>query len=192
MPLQDNQHASSENSGQIHQGESGSSPSTAFQTNFTTSQDGGPSSPSSVNELPPIPPAQSSHSQSTTKPRLPKLVLPKFNGEITKFKSFWDSFDNAVNRNADLSSVGKFNYFHASLEGQAARAIQGLTLSESNYQAAVEILHERFGKTQQIISADIDEFLRLPTCTWDKPGQLRIIYDKIKINVRGLESLAIW
>ena len=191
MPLQDNQHASSENSGQIHHGQSGSSPSTAFQTNFTTSQDSGPSSPSSVNELPPIPPAQSSHSQSTTKPRLPKLVLPKFKGEITKFKSFWDSFDSAVNKNADLSSVDKFNYLHALLEGQAARAIQGLTLSESNYQAAVEILHERFGKTQQIISADIDELLRLPTCTWDKPGQLRIIYDKIKINVRGLESLGV-
>ena len=191
MPLQDNQHASSENSGQIHQGESGSSPSTAFQTNFTTSQDGGPSSSSSVNQLPPIPPPQSSHSQSTTKPRLPKLVLPKFKGEITKFKSFWDSFDSAVNKNADLSSVDKFNYLHALLEGQAARAIQGLTLSESNYQAAVEILHERFGKTQQIISADVDELLRLPTCTWDKPGQLRIIYDKIKINVRGLESLGV-
>ena len=96
MPLQDNQYASSENSGQIHQGESGSSPSTAFQTNFTTSQDGGPSSSSSVNELPPIPPSQSSHSQSTTKPRLPKLVLPKFNGEITLFKSFWDSLTSLI------------------------------------------------------------------------------------------------
>jgi len=157
MPLQDNQHASSENSGQIHQGESGLSPSTAFQTNFTTSQDGGPSSPSSVNELPPIPPPQSSHSQSTTKPRLPKLVLPKFNGEITKFKSFWDSFDSAVNKNADLSSIDKFNYLHALLEGQAARTIQGLTLSESKYRAVAEILHERFGKMQQIISAHMDE-----------------------------------
>ena len=105
MPLEDNQHASSENSGQIRQGESGSSPSTTFHTNFTTSQDGGPSSSSSVNELPPIPPPQSSHSQSTTKPRLPKLMLPKFNGEITKFKSFWDSFDSSVNKNADLSSA---------------------------------------------------------------------------------------
>ena len=191
MPLQDNQHASSENSGQIHQGQSGSSPSTAFQTNFTTSQDGGPSSSSSVNQLPPIPPPQSSHSQSTTKPRLPKLVLPKFKGEITKFKSFWDSFDSAVNKNADLSSVDKFNYLHALLEGQTARAIQGLTLSETNYQAAVDILQERSGKTQQIISAHMDELLKLPTSTWDKPGQLRIIYDKIKINVRGLESLGV-
>ena len=108
---------------QIHQGESGSSPSASFQTNFTTSQDGGPSSSSSVNKLPPIPPPQSSHSQSTTKPRLPKLVVPKFNGEITKFKSFWDSFDSAVNKNSDLSSVDKLNYLYALLEGQAARAI---------------------------------------------------------------------
>ena len=59
-------------------------------------------------------------------------------------------------------------------------------MSESNYQSAVEILHKRFGKTQQIISAHMDELVKLPTCTWDKPGQLRIIYDKIKINVRGL------
>ena len=171
--------------------ESGSSPSTAFQTNFTTRQDGGPSSSSSANELPPIPPPQSSHSQSTTKPRLPKLVLPNFNGEITKFKSFWGSFNSAVNKNIDLSSADKFNYLHALLEGQAARAIQGLTLLDSNYRAAAEILHERFGKTQQIISAHMDEFRRLPTFTWDKPGQLRIIHDKNKINVRGLESLGV-
>ena len=64
-------------------------------------------------------------------------------------------------------------------------------MSESNYQAAVEILHERFGKMQQIISAHMGELLKLPTCTWHKPGELRIIYDKIKINVRGLESLAV-
>ena len=99
-------------------------------------------------------------------------MLPKFNGEITKFKSFWNSFDSAVNKNADLSSVDKFNYLHALLEGQAARAIQGLTLSESSYQAAFEILNERFGKTQQIISAHMDELHNLPTCTWDKPCQL--------------------
>ena len=118
-------------------------------------------------------------------------MLPKFKGEITKFKSFWDSFDSAVNKNADLSSVDKFNYLHALLEGQTARAIQGLTLSETNYQAAVDILQERSGKTQQIISAHMDELLKVPTSTWDKPGQLRIIYDKIKINVRGLESLGV-
>ena len=95
----------------------------------------------------------------------PKVSAPQFNGEITKFTSFWDSFDSAVNKNVELSPIDKFNYLHALLKGPAARAIQGLTLSESNYKAAVDILHERFGKTQQIISADVDDlfFFFFPT-----------------------------
>ena len=30
--------------------------------------------------------------------RLPKLVLPKFNGDVTKWTGFWKSFDSAVNQ----------------------------------------------------------------------------------------------
>jgi hypothetical protein len=32
------------------------------------------------------------------------------------------------------------------------QAIQGLTITEENYKSAVEILHHRFGKTQQVIA----------------------------------------
>ena len=44
------------------------------------------------------------------KPKLPKLHLPKFAGNITKFQTFWDSFESAVHMNPDLSSIDKFNY----------------------------------------------------------------------------------
>ena len=64
-------------------------------------------------------------------------------------------------------------------------------MSESNYKAAADILHERFGKTQQIISAHMDDLLRLPNVIVDKPGLLRVGYDNIKVNVRGLESLGV-
>lgn len=37
-----------------------------------------------------------------------------------------------------LYPIDKFNYLHALLEGQAARAMQGLTLSGSSYKAAVD------------------------------------------------------
>ena len=39
------------------------------------------------------------------------------------------------------------------MEGRALRAVQGLTVSEDNYEAAIDILQQRFGKHQQIISA---------------------------------------
>ena len=42
---------------------------------------------------------------SGTKPKLPKLHLPKFSGNITKFQTFWDSFESAIHVNPDLSSI---------------------------------------------------------------------------------------
>ena len=87
--------------------------------------------------------------------------------------------------------MDKFNYLHALVEGPAARSIQGLQLTEVNYEAAKQILQERFGKTQQVISAHMEDLLRLPVCTGDKTSQLRHIYDKIQVNVRGLEALGV-
>ena len=123
--------------------------------------------------------------------KLPKLVIPRFSGEVTKFRSFWDSFDSAIHRNNTLSVIDKFNYLHRLLEGPAAKSIQDLALSEANYEAAIVILQDRFGKTQQIISAHMDELLRLSSCSGDHISQLRSIYDKISTNICGLESLSI-
>ena len=129
--------------------------------------------------------------ESVVKPKLPRIILPKFGGEITEFRGFWDRFESAVHNNPSLSTVDKFTYLHALLEGPAARSIQGLALTDANYSAATEILKSRFGNTQQIISAHMDDLLKLPVCHGDKMSQLRLIYDKIWVNVRGLEALGV-
>ncbi|XP_078347108.1 uncharacterized protein LOC144632354 [Oculina patagonica] len=84
-------------------------------------------------------------------------------------------------------------YFNlvSSLEGSASRAIEGLPVTEENYESAVDILKKRFGKPQQLISAHMEELLKLNICTVDKPGQLRFLYDKISVNIRGLEALGV-
>lgn len=55
------------------------------------------------------------------KAKLPKLILPRFRGDVTEWTSFWDSFKSAVHENEAISPIDKFNY----LEGPASRAIQG-------------------------------------------------------------------
>ena len=100
--------------------------------------------------------------QNVARTRLPKLYLPKFRGNVTKWNTFWDSFQSAVHRNEGISNIDKFNYLKSVLEGDAARAIQGLTLTEANYDAAVKLLQERFGRPQQIISAHMDQLLKVP------------------------------
>ncbi|XP_046844784.1 uncharacterized protein LOC124438651 [Xenia sp. Carnegie-2017] len=90
-------------------------------------------------------------------PKLPKLELPKYGGKVTEWSSFWDLYDSTIHSNPKISNVKKFNYLKSLLEGNAARAIKGLTLTNANYDSAVIILNDRFGKTQQTIASHMDE-----------------------------------
>ena len=38
---------------------------------------------------------------------LPKLTLRSFNGKITMWTTFWDSFESAIHNNTDLSDIDK-------------------------------------------------------------------------------------
>ena len=129
--------------------------------------------------------------QNVVRTRLPKLSLPKFRGDVTKWNTFWDSFQSAVDRNEGITNIDKFNYLKSVLEGSATRAIEDLTLTEANYGAAVEILQERFGRPQQIISAHMDQLLKVSPCTSDRPSSLRFVCDQICVHTRGLASLGI-
>ena len=69
--------------------------------------------------------------------------------------------------------------------------IQGLPLTDSNYDTAVSLLQERFGDPQTIISAHMDELLKLPECTVDRQQSLRMLFDKLTVRTRSLTSLGI-
>ena len=68
------------------------------------------------------------------KVKLPKIELKKFNGDVTNWITFWDSFNSAIHSNNELSNVDKFNYLNSVLKRSAAKAILGLTLTSANYE----------------------------------------------------------
>ena len=176
-----------ENNPSIPTGSLSTPPSTqAIQTKGSPPASSAPPSPNQTSQHSGTPPTTNA---ATSK--LPKLTLPKFRGEVTQFKPFWDTFESAVHSNPNLSKIAKFNYLVAQLEGAASRAIAGLPITEDNYQAAVDILMKRFGKPQQIIASHMDELLKISACSSERPSQLRYLYDKISVNVRGLEALGI-
>ena len=63
-----------------------------------------------------------------TKVKLPKLTLPHFSGNPTRWTTFWDSYELAIHGNDELSEVDKFNYLRSLLEGSAFEVVRGLTL----------------------------------------------------------------
>ena len=91
-----------------------------------------------------------------------------------------------------MSNVDKFNYLNSLLEGTAASAIAGLSLTEENYDSAVELLNNRFGKCQVIISSHMDSMLNLESVVnaADIKG-IRQLYDEMEIHIRSLQSLGV-
>jgi len=69
--------------------------------------------------------------------------------------------------------------------------LEGLDIIEENYEKASKILQSRFGKSQQIISAHMQELLNLQSHPNRKTNQLRSMYDNIMGHIRRLENLGV-
>ena len=120
--------------------------------------------------------------------KLPKLELPKFDGDIMKFQAFWDAFDSTINKNTRLNPIDKFTYLKSQLTNQAREIISGLDITDANYKVAIDLLHERYGKRHLLIQAHYARLKEIPTASpyYDK---LRQTTDEIEKHIRSLESL---
>ena len=78
-----------------------------------------------LNATPPTPEAPPTTARGTSpnarvnRVKLPKLQLRSFNGDLTKWTAFWESFESAIHNNTELSDVEKFNYLNSLLEHSA-------------------------------------------------------------------------
>ena len=123
--------------------------------------------------------------------KLPRIEITKFNGELTKWKSFIDTFEAAIDKSS-LSDVEKFNYLKGYLQDNALKTIEGLSLTNENYPKALDLLKERYGNVQMIISAHMSELLKLqPITSEEDVSYLRFFYDNIESHVRSLLSLGV-
>ena len=126
------------------------------------------------------------------KTKLPKLIIRKFNGEPSNWSEFWDIHESSVHKNPTLTDLDRFNYLKTLVEGPAYSTIYGLTLTSENYGAAIEMLKERFGQNQLIISSHIDKQWKIqPVTVSSDVRKLRKLYDGIETHCRWLKEIGV-
>ena len=125
--------------------------------------------------------------------KLPKIDLPTYSGKYTDWCTFWDTFDSTVHQNSTLSDVERFHYLTASLSGSPAAAIRGLRVTNDNYAEAVSILKERFGDKNRIISAHLEDLMKLPDVSEkeDNIVAMRRFCDELESHSRSLGCLGV-
>ena len=66
--------------------------------------------------------------------KLPKIDMPTFDGKITEWSNFWESFEINVNARTGLNDKQKLDLLYRLLKGPALDKIKGLGLQGENYE----------------------------------------------------------
>ena len=94
----------------------------------------------------------------------------------------------SIHANHNLSGIQKFTYLKAQLEGDAAREIAGLPLTDGNYVHSIALLEDRYAQPHKLVNAHMKALLEMPSPT-SNLASLRIFYDSVEGHIRGLSSL---
>ena len=120
--------------------------------------------------------------------KLPKLEIKYFTGDPLEFPTFQQQFRASIGE-SDLADVAKFSYLKNLLRGEASRAISGLSVVGENYNSAWNILEQRFGRKNLIVSSLMKQFTVLdPIRDIRDTKGLRALADKIGSGIRALEA----
>ncbi|GBL92837.1 hypothetical protein AVEN_51225-1, partial [Araneus ventricosus] len=121
--------------------------------------------------------------------KLPKLEIPRFSGD-SNFMEFFGCFDSAIGSNDSLSKIEKFQYLKSLLSPPAYNVVAGFELNEKNYDSCLELLKQRYGRTDFIINSYMSKLLNLePVRNSSHVKSLRRLYDEIEVNIRNLSAL---
>lgn len=131
--------------------------------------------------------AQQVSQQARTMIKLPQLQLVQFDGAVTKWQQFWDSFHASVHEQA-MPTIHKMTHLLSVLQGAAKDAVAGYAPTEANYPIFIALLQHCFGSTERIRYHLHAELRALPKAQ-EKTTEVRKTFEQIERICRQLEEL---
>lgn len=122
--------------------------------------------------------------------RLPVIKIPNFDGAYFKWMEFKETFTALIHENHKIKDIYKFYYLNSYLEGDAARVLTNLEVTDRNYTEAWKLLCERYDNKRQLINNHLKSLFNLE-CIRDSEKALRYTIDHITKNLRALSSLGL-
>lgn len=119
---------------------------------------------------------------------LPQLNIPKFDGDLTFWPTFFDLFNQIVHFNTSLSSASKLKYLLSYLEGEPQRLINSFKISDANYVLAYDKLVKRY-QNKRFLATNAMNSIMAVTCRNDSPKELRNVLNVFFESLEILKSL---
>ncbi|KOC63601.1 hypothetical protein WH47_02482, partial [Habropoda laboriosa] len=117
--------------------------------------------------------------------------LPSFDGNYNDWIRFRDTFLSLIHNNEQLEDVQKFHYLQSSLKGPAARIVQSIGISKSNYRTAWDAVKARYENSAALKRHHVHTLLDLPAMQKQSPITIREILDDASNHLHALKALGL-
>uniref|UniRef100_A0A0K8TXJ5 Peptidase A2 domain-containing protein n=1 Tax=Bactrocera latifrons TaxID=174628 RepID=A0A0K8TXJ5_BACLA len=121
--------------------------------------------------------------------KLQEIKIPMFYGEMKEWSSFHDLFKSLVHDSKHFTEAEKMFRLKTSLGGEAGRLIQHLPVTATNYEAAWQILKERYENRRLQFTAQVDRLLDQPTANGESAQSMKQLLDTTKECIYALKGL---
>ncbi|XP_055590686.1 uncharacterized protein LOC129742770 [Uranotaenia lowii] len=133
--------------------------------------------------------ASASHSMSSSfHHRLPKIDLPKFSGDESRWISFRDNFLSMIHCNEDIPIVNKLQYLLQSLEGEAKKPFESVDIQADNYSSTWDALKKRYDNKRFLRKELFRGLYNLPPLQHESAQDLNTLVDDFQRHVKAWGS----
>ena len=120
---------------------------------------------------------------------MPTIEIPKFGGQITEFKHFYDTFNSLKINNLALNDAQKFHYLLSSVTNEAHQQIQNLPVTQQNFHVPWNLLCDRYNNGRLIAAAHVKSILSLPVINKESATDLTALINKFESNLNDIKAL---
>lgn len=121
--------------------------------------------------------------------KLPKPPVKQFDGDFEAWPTFKELYITSIHERQNLNHCEKFQLLLRLLTGEALEQVSNLPSTEIGYELAWKRLMNRYDKPKKIMANHISNFLSLKATKQLNVKELRRIYDKADLALRGLQIL---
>ena len=124
-------------------------------------------------------------------PKFEPITIPTFDGDLSQWMAFWDIFNSMVHSRSDMDEVVKFTTLRTHLKGRAFKTIEGVAVTNANYQGVVTLLKKRFGNPDRLRSSLIREFQNLPAphYTYSELLNFKLSFEKLITQMQEIDPV---
>lgn len=120
--------------------------------------------------------------------RLPRIEVPKFDGEINKWPEFRELFCTMIHDNKKLNDVQRIQYLKTHVCGSAAEVIKHFQVNANNYSSAWNLLNRRYNNKKLLINNNLKRLLTQRYIREDKSNEIKTLLDTTKEIIYSLKN----